>query len=107
VLVCRYYRSVVCALALAATASLRAQSVPARSSQAAATLHLQAAKVSLLTRAMRTMVSFVPCVDASSMVYSAPCGLRKMAGRCIACSRSMRINVSAAQVEQAPAQVGP
>jgi hypothetical protein len=48
VLVCRYYRSVVCALALAATASLRAQSVPGRSSQAAATLHLQAAKVSPL-----------------------------------------------------------
>lgn len=45
---CRYYRSVVCALALAATASLRAQS--ARSVQPAAMLHLQAAKVSCSQR---------------------------------------------------------
>lgn len=43
---CRYYRSVVCALALAATASLRAQGSSSNSTQAAATLHLQAAKVS-------------------------------------------------------------
>lgn len=45
VVVCRYYRSVVCALALAATASLRAQGSSSSSTQAAATLHLQAAKV--------------------------------------------------------------
>lgn len=45
-LCCSYYRSVVCALALAATASLQAQSADSnRSMQAAATLHLQAAKV--------------------------------------------------------------
>lgn len=47
-LCCRYYRSVVCALALAATASLRAQGSSSSSTQAAATLHLQAAKVRLL-----------------------------------------------------------
>lgn len=46
-IVCSYYRSVVCALALAATASLRAQSTGSNRSMqaAAATLHLQAAKV--------------------------------------------------------------
>lgn len=43
----RYYRSVVCALALAATASLKAQGSGSSSTQAAATLHLQAAKVSV------------------------------------------------------------
>jgi hypothetical protein len=52
----RYYRSVVCALALAATASLRAQSIPGRSTQAAATLHLQAAKVSLRAAAALLVV---------------------------------------------------
>eukprot|EP00878_Enallax_costatus_P014287 GHUV01014945.1.p1 GENE.GHUV01014945.1~~GHUV01014945.1.p1 ORF type:complete len:500 (+),score=179.13 GHUV01014945.1:122-1621(+) len=41
-----YYRSVVCALALAASASLQAQSTGSNTSmQASATLHLQAAKV--------------------------------------------------------------
>eukprot|EP00879_Flechtneria_rotunda_P026082 GHRR01027763.1.p1 GENE.GHRR01027763.1~~GHRR01027763.1.p1 ORF type:complete len:766 (+),score=299.10 GHRR01027763.1:72-2300(+) len=52
----KYYRSVICALALAATASLQAQSSDGsinNSGQAAATLHLQAAKVRIAQHCLR------------------------------------------------------
>lgn len=51
----------MCALALAATASLRAQTVPGSSNQAAATLHLQAAKVSLQQQLRKDVHCNSPC----------------------------------------------